>query len=417
MKKVVAFIMGLVLFGSVLWGQGLDEINVVEMSWLLKCYQGIRVGTAATAGVVTSSYSKPAFFDNLGRDEDLAKERQLIKTTFNLGNVLLISQGELWLKDNQATAMLQLIREKERPLAMEIERLDASWLHYRLTVYELDGEKKAVMRSAFTIPSTMTLKDAVVFGFEDSTGSPLFLSLRIENLYAEGKDFKKVDRATSASKEPGLARAIQEEELAQKIKDFEKGTVVCRGEVKPPRLLSAEEPAYPADAVKKGIEGTVILALKVNESGRVVDAMILRSIPELDRAALEVVKKWVYAPLVIEGKSRTCVFTSTVNFDLEKQKGRAPEAGTKDAILVPRLYSYVPPVYPEAARINRIEGTVMLSVTLSDKGDVVAARVLRSIPELDQASIDAVKQWKYEPMSVNGKPRGVVFTVSVEFKR
>jgi len=43
-------------------------------------------------------------------------------------------------------------------------------------------------------------------------------------------------------------------------------------------------------------------------------------------------------------------------------------------------------------------------------------KVLRSIPLLDQAAIDAVRQWQYEPMIINGRPRGVIFTVTVTFK-
>jgi protein TonB len=42
--------------------------------------------------------------------------------------------------------------------------------------------------------------------------------------------------------------------------------------------------------------------------------------------------------------------------------------------------------------------------------------VLRSIPLLDQAAIDAVRQWKYEPLIINGKPTPVVFTVTVRFQ-
>jgi protein TonB len=42
-------------------------------------------------------------------------------------------------------------------------------------------------------------------------------------------------------------------------------------------------------------------------------------------------------------------------------------------------------------------------------------KILRSIPLLDQAALDAVRQWVYEPMIINGRPRGVIFTVTVRF--
>ncbi|MCK4336486.1 MAG: energy transducer TonB, partial [Candidatus Aminicenantes bacterium] len=43
-------------------------------------------------------------------------------------------------------------------------------------------------------------------------------------------------------------------------------------------------------------------------------------------------------------------------------------------------------------------------------------KILRSIPLLDQAAFDAVRQWVYEPMVINGRPRSVIFTVTVIFK-
>ena len=419
MKRTLGIVLSLALLVPLLRSQGLDEINVIEMNWTLRCYLGVRSGTAPDLGVVSSSYSKPAFLENLGKDEDLAKERELIKTTFNLGDVRPISQGEIWLKEAQASGLVQIVREKEKPLAFELERLDTSWLHYRVTVYELNAEKKIVMRSAFTVPSSMTLREAVVFGFEDSARTPLFLSLRIGNLYADGKDARKEEGGKPAEKTYALAEAVRKEEFDKKVKEFESGAVACRGDIRSPRLKSATEPEYPKEAAEKGIEGQVILALKVNETGRVIDAMVLRSVPEFDRAALEAVKGWVFEPLLIEGKPRTCVFTCTVGFNLEKLRAAKKRAAEpKPAVTAPRLTHYVPAAYPEQAKAKGITGTVVLSVTLDTGGNVIAAKVLKSLSaELDQAAIDAVKQWKYEPMTIDGKPRGVVFTVSVDFKR
>jgi TonB family protein len=313
--------------------------------------------------------------------------------------------------------LIQITRERENVFSIELERLDSSWLHYRVTVYETNAENKAIMRSAFTIPSTMTMKDAVVFGFEDSTRRPLFLSLRMTNLFAEGKDARKAGTKAPARKLYAMALAGRTDEWTQSVTAFEKGAIACRGEIKPPQLKSAADPEYPENAIKNGIEGIVILMLKVDEKGRVVDAIVLRSIPELDQAALDAVNKWTYKPLLVEGRPRTCVFTSTVNFSLDTLKAAKGEPAKKPDITAPRLYYYIPPIYPEAAKAKGIGGTVILSVTLDNGGNVIAVRALQSIPELDHAAIDAVKQWKYVPMLVNGSPRGVVFTVSVEFKR
>ena len=82
----------------------------------------------------------------------------------------------------------------------------------------------------------------------------------------------------------------------------------------------------------------------------------------------------------------------------------------------PRLIKEVKPIYPEDARQKRVEGTVILEATTDIYGRVQKVEVLRSIPLLDQAAIDAVRQWIYEPEIIEGKPRGIIFTITVTFK-
>jgi protein TonB len=80
------------------------------------------------------------------------------------------------------------------------------------------------------------------------------------------------------------------------------------------------------------------------------------------------------------------------------------------------LVKKVEPIYPEIARQARVEGVVIIEATTDMYGRVASVKILRSIPLLDQAAVDAVRQWVYEPMVINGKPRGVIFTVTVTFK-
>jgi protein TonB len=63
-----------------------------------------------------------------------------------------------------------------------------------------------------------------------------------------------------------------------------------------------------------------------------------------------------------------------------------------------------------------VEGIVIVEAVTDIYGRVQHVKVLRSIPLLDQAAVDAVRQWVYEPMIINGRPRGVIFTVQVTFK-
>ena len=73
------------------------------------------------------------------------------------------------------------------------------------------------------------------------------------------------------------------------------------------------------------------------------------------------------------------------------------------------------PVYPPIARTANIQGIVIIEATIDTDGRVVNARILRSIPLLDQAALDAVRSWEYTPTTLNGVAVPVVMTVTVTF--
>jgi len=73
------------------------------------------------------------------------------------------------------------------------------------------------------------------------------------------------------------------------------------------------------------------------------------------------------------------------------------------------------PVYPSIARIAHIQGVVILEAVLDVEGRVDSVRVLRSIAQLDQSAVDAVKRWRFTPALLNGQPVSVVMTVTVNF--
>ena len=77
----------------------------------------------------------------------------------------------------------------------------------------------------------------------------------------------------------------------------------------------------------------------------------------------------------------------------------------------------VAPVYPAIAQSARVQGDVVIEATIDDEGKVADARVVKSVPLLDQAALDAVRQWEYQPSLLNGVPTAVVMTVTVKFTR
>jgi len=80
-----------------------------------------------------------------------------------------------------------------------------------------------------------------------------------------------------------------------------------------------------------------------------------------------------------------------------------------------KILTKVAPIYPAEAKANGISGTVQLSVFIGQDGTVQQLAVLSGPPELTQASLDAVKQWVYQPTLLNGNPVQVETTITVNF--
>lgn len=81
----------------------------------------------------------------------------------------------------------------------------------------------------------------------------------------------------------------------------------------------------------------------------------------------------------------------------------------------PKKIFDVVPVYPALARAGRIEGIVILDAVINVRGEVERLRVLRSMPLLDAAAVDAVQRWRYTPTLLNGVPVPVLLTITVRF--
>ena len=98
-----------------------------------------------------------------------------------------------------------------------------------------------------------------------------------------------------------------------------------------------------------------------------------------------------------------------------KAKAAAVRVGGK--IEPPIKMNDVKPVYPAIAQNAGVTGAVIIEATIGADGRVIDAKVLRSIPLLDQAALDAVRQWEYKPTLLNGVAVPVIMTVTINFKR
>jgi len=506
----------------------------------MRILEGDRDKTVAAPKAVTSSYLKFQAFVNFDNEEDVQAEKKIQEVYHLTGLGLVATAGLAWEKGKSEKALYMFRLNGHEYLVMVTPGRLPQRNHFHIEVYEQSGGQRAsLLDSEFSLPD----KQLAVFGFEDMQAKPYFITLRathwegisvpepggpeaiggvdggvvpavlpsgqkvrppklvreVDPVYPEAarkagvegiiileattdtygrvaavKVLRGVEALNQAAidavkqwvYEPmvidgkpmpvvftvtvrfqlgdknkpsveggvvggvvggveggveggvvgGVAGGVEE------MKKFEGDAVRAVGKVQPPKLIKQVDPVYPEAARKAGIEGIVILEAKADERGRVTDTRILRSVPALDQAAIDAVKQWVYEPMVLDGTARKVVFTVTVRFALKDgPKTRIPDKFAAGAVKAegdvkpPKLIKEVQPVYPEVARLARVQGVVILSVRTDEEGKVVDALVLRSIPLLDQAAIDAVKQWVYEPYVKDGKPVPIVFTVTVRF--
>lgn len=220
-----------------------------------------------------------------------------------------------------------------------------------------------------------------------------------------------------------------------------------------PALRRGALPAYPEQALGTRESGTVTLRVTIDDDGRVREArhllmqdhaLLLKSGgppldgptpmlgPEFSRLSLDAVRQWRYerpdlAPLAFYVQ---LAFAPGEDTRLSWQDARAPASAAPHLspprasapgapvrvggdIKAPRKTKDVRPRFPEAAK--GVGGAVILDVTVDVTGHVSELRVLRSVPELDQAVLDAVQQWEFTPTVIDGAATPVVLTVVVNF--
>jgi protein TonB len=97
------------------------------------------------------------------------------------------------------------------------------------------------------------------------------------------------------------------------------------GDIQAPALIHRVEPDYPPVAILAKVTGTVILEATVNEAGEVIDVVVLRSIPLLDKPAVSAVRQWRYQPLLLNGVRAPFILTVTLTFSLKQARSSEGE--------------------------------------------------------------------------------------------
>lgn len=84
-------------------------------------------------------------------------------------------------------------------------------------------------------------------------------------------------------------------------------------------------------------------------------------------------------------------------------------------VKAPKKLKDVRPNFPSAAMAARIQGTVIVEIMIGRDGRIHSTQLLKSVPLLDAAALEAVRQWEYAPTTVDGNAVAVLMTVTVHF--
>ncbi len=114
----------------------------------------------------------------------------------------------------------------------------------------------------------------------------------------------------------------------------------------------------------------------------------------------------------------TLLLTPTMAQENDAQADdKSPVMHVRDGVLKPVKLSGEDPKYSEIARRARIQGTVILEAIINKDGDIARLRTIKGLPmELTDNAIAAVKTWKYEPATLDGKPVSVYYQLTINFR-
>jgi TonB family protein len=173
--------------------------------------------------------------------------------------------------------------------------------------------------------------------------------------------------------------------------------------------LSAVDRAltYDADYVEALVYKNLLLRMQANvESNSGRRAQLIAEADALRNRAMELNK----AKPGTAG-TKAVVGQRTLSSDID---GQAP-VRIGGNIKPPVKVKDVRPAYPPDAFASRVQGVIILEAVIDASGRVREASILRSIPMLDEAALEAVRQWEFTPTLLNGAPVPVIMTVTVNF--
>jgi TonB family protein len=205
-----------------------------------------------------------------------------------------------------------------------------------------------------------------------------------------------------------------------------------------PVLVKEVKPQYTAEAMKAKIQGVVTLECVVQPDGTIGEVRVTKALnPGLDQEAIKAVKQWRFKPGTKDGTPVPVLITLEMAFTRRGtptpplfpvrplvpgdagSKGQPQAAGVYKpgvGVSAPVLVKDVKPQYTSDAKAAKIQGVVTLECVVNTDGTIGDVEVTTSLDAgLDQEAIKAVKQWRFEPGTKDGKPVPVLITLEMTF--
>jgi TonB family protein len=213
-------------------------------------------------------------------------------------------------------------------------------------------------------------------------------------------------------------------------------------------IIHAQKAIYPNDAERAGVQGEVIVRVRVSETGDVEKTEVLSGDPLLVDAAVNAARKFKFKPFIRNGKPVKVatklpfdfhfsdkVMSNSLPYENDKGAGNslpygngkadsgksvpgasaAKRVNVSSGITEGMIIRKIAPVYPPEAKRNGIQGTVVLRATIGKDGHILNLTPISGPQELVRASIGAVQQWVYRPYLKLGEPVEVDTQITVNF--
>jgi Gram-negative bacterial TonB protein C-terminal len=176
----------------------------------------------------------------------------------------------------------------------------------------------------------------------------------------------------------------------------------------PPSLATAASITYP---INSGAAGVVVVAVNLDDAGKIKNTDVLRDIPSLTSPVLLSVQKWTFKPATLDGIGVDSTITVSVVFnpsDYRLTGTEAPALGKEVMILSPDANRFLPPKTTTASWANYpvnsvAQGAVILDARLSRAGHVEHVMSVWG-PFLVRASSEAAGKWIFVPATFDGRP-------------